>query len=253
MKQAAISYACLAVSVAVHGVAVFGSAQPVTTPRRPLYTELQLAPLAPPTPPPPALPTPPQPLPPPRPAPVPRAQPQPPPAAPPAPSPPAPEPASTPPEPELTGRTLATTSAASWSAPAGNGAERGGTLGFGAVAPRPLPSLALPRTPPLDRPATQPFTQLSRKPAPPALGMALERNYPAEARRQGKGGEAKVRALIDAHGRATSVTVSSESSPGFGAACQKTLLSSQWTPPLGPRGEPTGTFVSYRCRFQVND
>jgi protein TonB len=116
-----------------------------------------------------------------------------------------------------------------------------------------MPAPAPPHAPSPPVPVTQPFAELSRKPAPPSLTTALERNYPTAARRQGKSGEAKVRALIDARGRATSVTLSSESSPGFGAACQKTLLQSQWTPPLGPRGEPTGTFVSYRCRFQVND
>jgi protein TonB len=247
MSQAAISYGCLAVSVAVHGFAVLGSSAAATAPpRRALTTELELAPLAPvrpaPTPAAPAAPVAKR-----RAAPV-RSQPK---ANPPTPASPAPP--ETQPEPELTGRTLTTTADASWSAPAGNGAERGATLGVGTITPRALPALTAPSAPPPAAPVTQPLAKLSRKPAPPSLVAALERNYPSEARRQGKSGEAKVRALIDARGHASRVTITSESSPGFGAACQKTLLESQWTPPLGPQGEATGTFVSYRCRFQIDD
>jgi protein TonB len=247
MNQAAISYGCLAVSVVVHGFAVLGtSATSTAPPQRPPTIELQLAPVSPVEPP--AAPPPPLP-------PVPVAKPRPMPvvsqpkaAAPDPPSPAALEPE---PEPELTGRTL-TTADASWSAPAGNGAERGATLGVGTAAPRPSPRAAPPSAPPPAAPITQPLAKLSRKPVPPSLAAALERNYPSDARRLGKSGEAKVRALIDARGHATRLTVTSESSPGFGAACQKTLLQSQWTPPLGPHGEATGTFVTYRCRFQIN-
>jgi TonB family protein len=247
MNQAAISYGCLAVSVVVHGFAVLGtSASSSTPPRRPLTTELVLAPVSP-VEPPPAPPPPAAPIAKPRPMPV-KSQPK---AA--APAPPSPAALEPEPEPELTGRTLTTTSDASWSAPAGNGAERGAALGVGIAAPRPSPRAAPPSAPPPTVPITQPLAKLSRKPAPPSLAAALERNYPSDARRLGKSGEAKVRALIDARGHATRVTVTSESSPGFGAACQKTLLQSQWTPPLGPHGEATGTFVTYRCRFQIND
>jgi TonB family protein len=251
MKQAAISYGCLAVSVFVHGFAVFGNARPMQSPQRPPLTELELAPLAAPARP--APPPPPEPATKPRPVPTVRAPLKTLPVAEPEPSRAEPESPATPPEPELTGRTLTAAGDASWSAPAGNGADRGLTLGVGAVArqvmPAPAPRLAT-STP---VPGTRPLAELSRKPAPPSLVAALERNYPAAARRQGKSGEAKVRALIDARGRASAVTVTSESSPGFGTACQQTLLQSQWTPPLGPHGEPTGTFVSYRCRFKVSD
>jgi TonB family protein len=99
----------------------------------------------------------------------------------------------------------------------------------------------------------EPLAQLSRKPVPPALALALERNYPAGARRQGKSGEAKVRALIDAFGRVISVTIAFESAPEFGAACKKTLLQSQWTAPLGQLGKPIATFITYRCKFRVDD
>lgn len=252
MKDAGFSYGCLLVSVAVHGLAVLGNAAPARPSPRPRLTMLELAPLAPPAPPPP------RPAPPPRAPSEPRARASPPIPrkirAEPPPREPSPDPPATPPEPEpeLTGRTITAAGDARWAAPVGNGAERGPTLGVAAAPPR-LASTLVTRNAAPPSVVVAPFAALSRKPAPPSLTAMLERNYPAAARRQGQSGEAKVRALIDAHGRATSVTVISESSPGFGAGCQRTLLQSQWTPPLGPHGEPTGTFVSYRCRFQVSD
>lgn len=165
-----------------------------------------------------------------------------------------PTPAATPIEagsPELTGKTLTGAGDADWAAPAGNAAERGGPIHIGSAPPAPPPtrpaSIAAPAA------TTEPLTQLSRKPVPPALAAALERNYPAAARSQGRSGEAKVRALIDAQGRVSSVTVSFESAPEFGAACQKTLLPSRWTPPLGQLGKPTATFITYRCKFRVDE
>ncbi len=247
MRETTISGGCLVLSAVAHGFAMFGSAHAARPSPRPLLTELELT--AQPVPPPPPPPEPVRP----RPTPVAKlptktpATQSPSPPSPPSPAEPEPEP-----EPELTGRTLTATGDSSWSAPAGNGTERGPTLGLGAAAARLIPPLAPTGASPRVL-VTQPLGELSRKPAPPSLAAALERNYPAVARRQGQSGEAKVRALIDARGRATSVTVTSESRPGFGAACQKTLQQSQWTPPLGPRGEPTGTFVTYRCRFQVHD
>ena len=101
--------------------------------------------------------------------------------------------------------------------------------------------------------ATQPLARLSRKPVPPPLQQALERYYPPLARSQGRSGEAKVRALIEPSGRVSHVQLSFESEPGFGAACQKALQQSQWTGPLAPSGEPTATFITYRCKFRIGD
>jgi TonB family protein len=98
-----------------------------------------------------------------------------------------------------------------------------------------------------------PLAELSKKPAPPPLAEALERNYPPEARSQGKSGEAKVRARIDPGGRVAIARVTSETSDGFGHACQKTLLDSTWTPPLDRDGKPVATWVTYRCKFRVDD
>jgi TonB family protein len=102
-------------------------------------------------------------------------------------------------------------------------------------------------------PTTTPLTELSQKPAPPPLAKALERNYPPEARSQGLAGEAKVRARIDPNGRVGVARVTSESSHGFGAACQTTLLASAWTPPLDREGKPSTTWVTYRCKFRIED
>ena len=226
MNQAAIGYGCVVLSVAVHASAMLGASRqpPAAAPAVRAVVELALPP----------------PTPPPAPTPEPEA---------PAPTPP-PE---AEPTPELSGNTLLGHGEDDWTAPAGNGAEREGPIRVGApvaavlpTPPRPAPAAAPAR-------AMEPLAQLSRKPVPPALASALERNYPASARRQGKSGEAKVRALIDAFGRVASVTVAFESAPEFGAACKKTLLQSQWTPPLGQLGKPTATFITYRCKFRVED
>jgi hypothetical protein len=138
-----------------------------------------------------------------------------------------------------------------WTAPARNGAEREGTIQTDGPASAPGPAPAHPAS--AAAPVMEPLAHLSRKPVPPALASALERNYPPGARRQGRSGEAKVRALIDALGRVASVAITFESGPEFGIACKNTLLHSQWTPPLGQLGKPTATFITYRCKFRVDD
>ncbi len=124
------------------------------------------------------------------------------------------------------------------------------------VAPRvapapPPPRTPPPRPPPPPPPAVVPLKDLSRKPAPPELVSLLARNYPDDARRRGVSGEATVRARIDADGRVRTASVSSESEPGFGAACQRALIGSRWTPPLDRDGRAVGTWVRYTCRFRV--
>jgi TonB family protein len=96
-----------------------------------------------------------------------------------------------------------------------------------------------------------PLSQLSKKPVPPALAQALERNYPPEARNLGRSGEAKVRARIEANGAIRNAKVTSETAPGFGAACRNTLLSSQWSVPLDHDGKPVATWISYQCKFRI--
>lgn len=111
------------------------------------------------------------------------------------------------------------------------------------------PSLhKLPRT---AAPSWLPLSDLSKKPAPPALGAALRSHYPLDARRRGLAGSALVQARVEADGRVRQVALVNESLPGFGAACEKTLLGSRWSPPLDRQGRAVATKVRYTCRFVV--
>jgi TonB family protein len=92
---------------------------------------------------------------------------------------------------------------------------------------------------------------LSTRPAPPALGSALERNYPADARRRGLSGTAKVRARIDPDGVVRHVTLVEESGAGFGGACSRTLSGSRWAAPKDKAGRSVATEIRYTCRFVV--
>lgn len=95
------------------------------------------------------------------------------------------------------------------------------------------------------------LASLSRPPEPPDLNAALERNYPAEARKQGTPGQAVLKARISAEGQVRDMVVVSQSGPGFGDACRATLRGSAWTAPLDRVGQPVATFISYTCRFEV--
>ena len=165
----------------------------------------------------------------------------------------APSDASEPAPPELTGNTLLGTSAAAWVALPGSGAQRDGAIGAGlarTAAPRTSASAAAVAAP---APAAVPLAQLSRKPVPPPLAGALERNYPALARKQGQSGDAKVRARVEPTGDVRQVSIASESSQGFGEACRRTLLASKWTAPLSEAGQPVATWISYRCKFRIEN
>jgi protein TonB len=109
----------------------------------------------------------------------------------------------------------------------------------------PAPSLAK------AEPALVAVSDLSSRPAPPVLGPALERNYPADARRRGLSGTAKVRARIDPDGVVRRVALLEESAPGFGTACSRTLNGSRWAPPKDKAGRAVATEIRYTCRFVV--
>ncbi len=94
-------------------------------------------------------------------------------------------------------------------------------------------------------------SDLSTRPSPPALGSALERNYPGEARRRGLGGTAKVRARIDPDGVVRRVALLDESGLGFGSACSRTLVGSRWSPPKDRSGRSVATEIRYTCHFKV--
>lgn len=93
--------------------------------------------------------------------------------------------------------------------------------------------------------------ELSRPPQPPDLAEALERVYPAEARRRGATGKAVVRARVTPEGGIAELAVLSETSGGFGAACKQALAGSRWTAPIGRSGQAVSTLIHYTCRFEV--
>lgn len=175
-----------------------------------------------------------------------------------APEPSEPEPASEPPA-ELTGTTLAAADGAGWDAPLGSGRARRGALRPGVSGAVPEAKKTAVRAKPAAKkapaaPPVLPLAQLSKRPVPPpALGGALQRNYPQQARRQGQSGEAKVRARIEATGQIKLAKVAFESAAGFGSACRKTLLGSKWSAPRDKHGKPVATWVSYRCKFRIDD
>jgi periplasmic protein TonB len=138
-----------------------------------------------------------------------------------------------------------------FSMPLGNG---------GALEPTPprlspAPTSVSPASVPVARVSTEPrlvaLGDLSARPSPPALGAALERNYPADARRRGLSGSAKVRARIDPDGVVRHVALVEESAAGFGAACSRTLNNSRWAAPKDKAGRPVATEIRYTCRFVV--
>jgi TonB family protein len=158
--------------------------------------------------------------------------------------------------PELTGMTLLADGEGPFSAEAGSGRVRRGAIRAGTSQPAPVRRVV--RRAPKPKPAKPapptaiPVAQLSKKPVPPDLGSALKRNYPSEARRQGRAGEAKVRARIEASGSIRLAKVAFESENGFGKACRTTLLRSKWSAPLDKKGKPVATWISYRCKFRID-
>ena len=114
----------------------------------------------------------------------------------------------------------------------------------------PLPVAPAPVARPAE-PAVVAVSDLSARPSPPALGAALERNYPADARQRGLSGTAKVRARIDPDGVVRRVTLVEESAAGFGTACSRTVNGSRWAPPKDKAGRSVATEIRYTCRFVV--
>ncbi len=252
MNQGWTGRLTLLASVCGHAVAF--SASPLAAPRLPEKPEPQMVAfeVAEPEPPPPEPEVEPEP-PPPEPEPI---APEPEPEPEPLPLESTPQAAETPPEPEpapeLTGNTLVSDGADGFEAQRGSGAERRGPVRAGVSHPTPKRTVqtSKPAPPKSAAPAVLPLAKLSKHPLPPALGDALERNYPPSARRQGLSGEAKVRARIDADGVIRVTNIASETTGGFGAACVKTLSGSKWSTPLDKEGKPVGTWISYRCKFR---
>jgi protein TonB len=100
-------------------------------------------------------------------------------------------------------------------------------------------------------PTFVPAASLGRPPRAPGLDTELERNYPPDARRSGISGTAVLRVQLMPDGRVGKVDRVSESYPGFGQACERTVRSGRWEPPLDRDGRPVGTEIKYVCRFEV--
>ncbi len=230
-------------SLLVHaaGYASLGAAPASTAaPHKKTLVRFEVAPSPKPVPPPPPEPAKPEP-----PKPKPRAR------EPEAAAAPAPPPVAVAPEPPSEGVTLAGDGAGNaFSMPLGNG----GALDPTRPRPAPLPTapVAVPsalRT--VSEPLLVPVGDLSARPSPPALGSALERNYPADARQRGLSGTAKVRARIDPDGVVRRVSLVEESAAGFGTACSRTLSGSRWAAPKDKAGRSVATEIRYTCRFVV--
>lgn len=233
----------IAASFLLHGVAYasLGAAPPSTTPtQRKTLVRFEVAP--PPKPEAAPTPEPPKPEPPkPRPrAPEPKAA-----QAPAAPPPPA-EPATS------EGVTLAGDGPGNaFSMPLGNGGALEPTRPRAAAVPAPAVVAPAAVAPTVTAPPLVAVGDLSARPSPPALGAALERNYPADARQRGLSGTAKVRARIDPDGVVRHATLVEESAAGFGAACSRTLNGSRWAAPKDKAGRSVATEIRYTCRFVV--
>ena len=152
---------------------------------------------------------------------------------------------------DLSGVTLTNDSGADFAMPTGDGSALRGPIGLGANR---VPSVA---PSPATRSATQAphlvaVSDLSERPRPPSLAGLLRANYPEEARLRGLRGSARLRARIDSDGVSRAVWVLSETSAGFGSACQRTVLGSRWSVPRDKRGGAVATEIVYTCHFEVD-
>jgi len=154
---------------------------------------------------------------------------------------PTPEPA------DLSGVTL-TNEGAGWASPVGNGAPLTGPIGL-ATATSAKHSRGTETPTAGDRVVA--LGDLSRPPRAPNLDAQLAANYPREARLAGSPGSAVIRARILLDGRVGATRVVSESAPGFGVACQRTLAGSHWQPPLDAANQAVSTDLAYTCTFAV--
>jgi periplasmic protein TonB len=167
------------------------------------------------------------------------------------PSPAAPPPAAV----DLRGVTLTNdTGASAWSSAVGNGSALDGPLGpVGPTTARAagpaIPTPVAVRAPEIPVVAV---ADLSSRPVPPELAADLRTHYPPDARQRGMGGSGSVEARIEPDGRVRQVSVLGETFPGFGEACKKTLLGSQWSAPRDKQGHAVATRVRYTCRFVVD-
>jgi len=165
----------------------------------------------------------------------------------------APPPASKDPHPalDLSGVTLTNDSGSGFATPVGDGSALRGPIGpstnrlEAAAATSVSPSVPKP-------PALVAASDLSERPKPPSLTAILRANYPEEARQRGLRGSASLRARIDSDGVIRWARLLSETSAGFGSACQRTVLGSHWSAPRDKNGGAVATEIVYTCHFEVD-
>lgn len=107
------------------------------------------------------------------------------------------------------------------------------------------------RTAPPRGPELVALGDLSQPPRAPRLDLVLERNYPPDARRSGVTGNAVLAVQILADGSVGGVRRISQSHASFAAACERTVRSGAWSPPLDRAGRRVATLITYTCRFEV--
>ena len=150
---------------------------------------------------------------------------------------------------DFSGMTL-TNEGAGWSTPTGDGSPMTGPI---TAAPAAQEVAKAPRTTSGGGTGDRVVAvgDLSRPPKAPNLDAQLAANYPADARAAGLSGTAVIRARILVDGRVGTTRIVSESAPGFGKACQRTLAGSKWQPPLDANQQPVATDLAYTCTFAV--
>ena len=164
---------------------------------------------------------------------------------------PAPRPTAAEPPADFSGVTL-TNEGAGWSTPVGDGSPLTGPIAAPGPTRRPAghgTATATATAPVADRVVA--LGDLSRPPRAPDLDDRLALHYPRDARLAGLGGSAVVRVRILVDGRVGPTRVVSETGPGFGTACQRTLAGSRWRPPLDRDARAVATDLAYTCTFAV--
>lgn len=158
-----------------------------------------------------------------------------------------PPPSAEPPPLDLTGVTLTDgTSGSAWASAVGNGAAMRGPVGPVAAV---RPAGAGTNVGAAEQLVIA--SDLKRPPEPPPLQAELERQYPPDARRAGRTGEARLRARVRSDGGLDRIRVIAATIPSFGEACQRVLRPSRWTPPLDRAGNACATEITYVCRFEA--
>jgi TonB family protein len=152
---------------------------------------------------------------------------------------------------DLSGVTLSNDTGAGFSMPVGDGSALHGPIGPGAGRVQAVAAASAEKAA-AKTPALVSASDLAERPRPPSLTELLRANYPEEARQRGLRGSASLRARIDADGVIRKASALSESSPGFGSACRRTVLGSRWSLPRDKNGSAVATEIVYTCHFEVD-